>query len=458
MIKETVYGPPGTGKTTYLLNRLLEILETVNSRNIGYVSFTRKGTYEGVQRAIRQFRLNKNELPYFKTIHALCFKEMAADRGDMVSQQHYRLLSKMTGIKFTGYYTEDFSSNDDEYLHVLSMSKHNPKFASKMALYLNAKKYRYVKLQYEEMKKQLGLIDFDDLLLQYLEKGKPLNVKSAFIDEAQDLTPLQWKVVRKMFAKSERIIVAGDDDQAVYEWSGADVTKFLRFSKNSKVLQKSYRLPESALKLAKNVSKDIFRRKTKNFTSNGEKGEIHTRGAMNHIAFNGGELVLARTNHILKKLSVYLAEKGYPFRIKNKISYDKFALKAVKAYKSLYEGDFTKEDLTKYASFYSTIDLRTPWHAAIKLKKHEIAYYDKLVTNRFDQMSPINLETFHSSKGSENAHVILATDISQRVAAEFEKHRDSELRCLYVGITRTKNKLTILNPIGNNAYPGKYFN
>ena len=62
------------------------------------------------------------------------------------------------------------------------------------------------------------------------------------VDEAQDLTPLQWDMVVKIVKGVDRIYIAGDDDQAIYEWNGADVPFFKRFQVNHLVLKKSVRL------------------------------------------------------------------------------------------------------------------------------------------------------------------------------------------------------------------------
>ena len=50
------------------------------------------------------------------------------------------------------------------------------------------------------------------------------------VDEAQDLTPLQWDMVVKIAKGVDRVYIAGDDDQAIYEWNGADVKHFSNFS------------------------------------------------------------------------------------------------------------------------------------------------------------------------------------------------------------------------------------
>ena len=46
------------------------------------------------------------------------------------------------------------------------------------------------------------------------------------VDEAQDLSPIQWKMYDILKKNSKHIILAGDDDQAIYGWAGADVARF----------------------------------------------------------------------------------------------------------------------------------------------------------------------------------------------------------------------------------------
>ena len=58
-----------------------------------------------------------------------------------------------------------------------------------------------------------------------------------FIDEALDLSPLQWKLYDILKQKSKDVYLAGDDDQAILHWAGADVSRFINEpAKKEKVL------------------------------------------------------------------------------------------------------------------------------------------------------------------------------------------------------------------------------
>ena len=449
MNKRTIYGPPGTGKTTFLINLIEEELKTIAPDKVAYVSYTKKGTYEGVERAMEAFKLKGTDVPYFRTLHSLCFRAVGADREGMIDKKHYRLFSKVTGIPFTGYYTEDRRSPNDLYIHAISMRAHNKKLFDSLAAELDPQQLHYILVQYEAMKKQLELRDFDDLLLEYLEFGEPLDIKVAFVDEAQDLTPLQWRVVVKMFSNAERIYVAGDDDQAVYSWAGADVGMFMRFSKDQKVLSHSYRLPQKVLGTARNVLKDIKVRKDKKFTANESVGSVDHAGKLTDIELKGGELILGRTNHLLESTAEELRNQGLRYTHKGKSSVAKTVASAINAYILNQRGE--DSSIATFKDYFVALNDQ-PWHVNLAYKPETNAYLERAL---HDKRTPVRLETFHSSKGSEAEHVIVLTDITTRVAKD--AHTDDELRCLYVALTRSKSKLTIVAPSNKEHYPLHYF-
>ncbi len=457
MKRHTLFGPPGTGKTTYLMKLIMEDLKTTAPERLAFVSYTKQGTYEGARRAHKQFNLKAADTPFFRTIHSLCFKELGMRKYDMLQQKHYKMFSEKTGIPFTGYYTQDFNSPNDAYLHAISMERHNYAMAMEMSKDMNEKKYNYIKENYAALKKQLGIKDFDDLLEDYLHHCRPFNVDIAYVDEAQDLTPLQWSVVKHMFKNADKVVIAGDDDQSVYEWAGADTKQFLSFSKESTILHKSYRLPEKVCKLAATVSQDIAERKRKEFVSNGEEGEVVRANSIHDIPFKGGELILARTNYKLRELCDELELKGVYYIRKGYACIQPITLKGIQAYSDFLIGETDEQPVKKFGNLFKEINVSKDWQDVINKPPARVAFYERLIQNGGLEREPVLLETFHSSKGTENDHVIVSPDLSKRVYNEFAKQRDAELRCLYVGLTRTKNKLTLLAPKWSNYYPSKYF-
>jgi superfamily I DNA/RNA helicase len=80
------------------------------------------------------------------------------------------------------------------------------------------------------------------MVQKFIDDGVSIPFKVLMVDEAQDLTPLQWDLVVKLARAVDRVYIAGDDDQAIYEWNGADVRLFQDFPGRSLILKKSVRL------------------------------------------------------------------------------------------------------------------------------------------------------------------------------------------------------------------------
>ena len=76
-------------------------------------------------------------------------------------------------------------------------------------------------------KKSKNLLDFTDMLDIFIKEETIPQLDIIFVDEAQDLTTKQWKVIERINEYCKFRYIAGDDDQAIYRWAGADVKRFL---------------------------------------------------------------------------------------------------------------------------------------------------------------------------------------------------------------------------------------
>jgi len=452
-VKQTIiFGAPGCGKTYYLLNLLEKLLKDYKPYEIAFVSFTRSGAYEGKQRVIDRFGYTDEDLPYFRTLHSLAFTNSELSKIDVMQRKNYKEFSEAMDMRFTGYYTEDFNSNDDLYLFYYFLKKNNPRAAEDIVDTLNLYTYERVARGYDLYKKKKGLIDYTDMLTFFNDRNTALPVKVAIIDEAQDLTTLQWKMCQLAFKDCKHVYIAGDDDQAIYEWNGADVTHFLQLAGDRVILDKSYRMPSKILNFSKNITDLISARVDKKFAPNIIGGDVWTYNDISEVPIVDGETYyfLARNNYHLTQCRQMLRKKAYVYVDKSELSVDTRMIRAITAYERRRKtGTFANDVEALIVDQVMKKDMKhkfeEPWYTAISLVEDEEMYYRDLIQNKTDLSSTkITVNTIHGVKGGEADNVVLLLDFTNRVNLNYLKHKDSELRCLYVACTRAKKRLHIV--------------
>ena len=106
MSRKIVIGPPGTGKTTYLKNKVQELLKSgaCTSQQIGYFSFTVKAAEEIRDRVMSNENISKEQVkimfPYFSTLHSLAYKRLRLRPDQIMDESDYEALSKLTSHEY----------------------------------------------------------------------------------------------------------------------------------------------------------------------------------------------------------------------------------------------------------------------------------------------------------------------------------------------------------------------
>jgi len=95
--------------------------------------------------------------------------------------------------------------------------------------------------RYQEEKRKRGLIDFDDLIrltAQALETDAEFaatqrwRFRHLFVDEFQDVSRAQLRLLRAWLAERDALCVVGDPDQAIYSFAGADPGYLTEFDRH----------------------------------------------------------------------------------------------------------------------------------------------------------------------------------------------------------------------------------
>lgn len=454
---ETIYGPPGTGKTTTLVG--IAEAELAGNNRVAYLSYSKAAATEATS------RLTKENLRV-STIHALAFAALGMDRQQVVGKPELKKFGQMIGIPFSGAEanTDEEQQEGDEYMAVVQYAR-NTMITMAEAYELKQSpgtqtRFEMFHQSYDKWKGKNGLRDFDDMLEMAPNYGLP-RLPVIILDEAQDCSPLQWRLIRALTkVGTHRMYVAGDDDQAIFEWNGADPHGMITFNDDHKgktrVLEQSYRVPTDVFLRSTLLTNEIRTRVPKIFKPRDTNGQVRQYDSIEDADlrdFVGEDVMyLARDRFQLNEIKLMLNHNNTPYSVNGGQSNwtNKYA-KAIRAINAMKRGEGSNWiDIKPLAKCREgEFDYSQPWHKLIDVPPYLRNFYDAV-----DLDQPINtrISTIHQAKGQEADTVIVDLKMSTRGLAEIytgDRARDAEYRVWYVAMTRAKENLLLCgeNPL-----------
>jgi superfamily I DNA/RNA helicase len=289
---------------------------------------------------------------------------------------------------------------------------------------------------------------------------------------------MQWDMAKTIWNKTEDSFIAGDDDQAIYKWAGADVDSFIALKGQYLPLTQSFRIPAKVHGVAMGIINRIRNRIDKTWQPKTVQGSLHRHYNTDTIDMSSGEwLVLGRTKHLLKDVEESLYQRGLYYSSRYRRGTEKDLHEAATAWEQLRQGQLVSykqiESISKYMgpknwhkkkikgmtkeSFYGIdqlvkdygLQIKTVWYEAFDdAGQTKVNYLRKMRANgeRLNEKPRIELSTIHGAKGGESQNVVLLTDLTQNTMKGYERDPDDENRLFYVGATRTKENLHIIEP------------
>lgn len=252
-----LYGPalvlavPGSGKTTVLIHRIYNLINSkkINPNKILSITFSKASALDMKRRYLSLSHEN-SIMPPFMTIHAFCFEiirahaKIANQRYFLIEDESgnidkYMLISNMYKSVNNNIITEEKLENFFSYVGYIKNMCITPEEFSKYKK-IDIENFIEIYYLYEKYKREHNYIDFDDMLSIAYEilavNDKILNYyrrKYAFIqlDEGQDTSIIQLKIISLISSPSNNIFIVADDDQSIYGFRGAYPKQLLEFNK-----------------------------------------------------------------------------------------------------------------------------------------------------------------------------------------------------------------------------------
>jgi len=515
-----LFGGPGSGKTTALLDRVEALLEEedVDVRDVLVVSYTRAAAAEIRERLADRLDISPRTLKgNVCTMHAKAYELLNLSRGDVVGENDKKEFCEQYGLDFedeyegarrrtarsttmgnkviatsqwlqrtrrdvADWYDVPFQWNEEEVRlppdiddNAQTGNKYTPTWPSDDDRIDVPEAIR----GWRAYKGENDLVGFADMLERVRQRSLLPSVDYLIIDEFQDITTLQYDVYEEWKPHMQKILIAGDDDQVVYAWQGADPDLLLDEDvTDDEVLPNSYRLPSRILNVVNRQVNHIDKRQEKDLNPRKEGGTVEAveSPSMLDLSRNvkatieededGTVMVLFRARYQMFQFIDEFIGEGIPFKAltDQRLWTDRLtqyvrgiehldaeeqltALEARRLADMLVDSAFgtgerddlfdaideitdaaETDDLEEIPVDPDVISDHVPFApdaaAASDMLRKVTSFQERTVDAYFggdyEGMDPsrLRLGTIHSAKGREADHVFVATDLTEKVVEQ----------------------------------------
>ncbi len=331
----------GSGKTRVITSKIAYLIDRkgYDPRGILAVTFTNKAAGEMRERVART--VPGSEGVAIRTFHSFGAWALRRYGGRIGIQPSFTIYDDDDVVSLLQSVTEGASRRDlDAYAHWIGRAKDYGLGPDDDLLPISADpQLPSIYRAYESRLREIGNVDFGDLILRCLEllRAEPAAIRGRFravlVDEYQDSNVAQYELLKELVDPSTYLCVVGDDDQSIYRFRGAEVRNILTFADafpgTSVVrLEENYRSTRNILAIASSVVANNKGRLGKTLWTQKPEGKkallVYLRSHEEEAELvaellRDGRLeetaVLYRTNAQSHAFETLFAQRGIPYRL-----------------------------------------------------------------------------------------------------------------------------------------------
>lgn len=341
----------GSGKTRVLAHRYAFIVNDIgiSPGNILCLTFTNKAAQE-MKRRISTMVDRGSVNDFICTIHSFCAKFLRKEIYRIGYPKNFIIIDEEDGKTLARQAMQEFGidrrkTTAERFLKQVAAYKgYAPtQYIQNHLLPCSSPSASDATVRYLRLQLKQYALDYDDLLYFTLyilnhfpdaRKEWTEKLNYVMVDEVQDCTGDDWKLLHAITAYHGNLFVVGDPDQAIYEWRGANPKIFVDFkAKTDIILNENYRSTPDILDVANHiidhnrnrVKKDLFTRKLNerqvvHLHSKSEKEEAETiasrieegvKEGMSHSHF----AILYRSSFLSRHLEQSLLKRHIPYSV-----------------------------------------------------------------------------------------------------------------------------------------------
>ena len=309
MTKIRIAGPPGTGKTRCLVNKYYDHIQQHSATEIIVISHTNTAADEIRKRILDDKNIQRYQDKTGKEIFHLV-KESRETLKETVTTMHKCFMSRIPekkgkSVVFTiGDNTDDYDNLKTRYPLFNKHTGSKKFFSLEMLItghpffkfhntardngldtvkyywtlsFAERAEYKYNITELQELEKYYNnfksnkkinlraerLLDFQDMVEHFTNsdeiKSEDLGIKLLIVDEAQDSSVLQRAAEKKMAKNTEFFYKAGDPDQSIFEFAGADPDSFHKEFANPDIeLKQGFRCPRIVNEYCRQIIQPVW--------------------------------------------------------------------------------------------------------------------------------------------------------------------------------------------------------